>query len=297
MLKIAGERKNFFEVAGIGDLNANALNEKERDRLLGRFKNSFANLALPMLASTQPVPAETFELPLQMKKGSKGEKNADNDENYRSFASFTMWDVIKAPSTVNKCTLAMICAYINSRYNVNVDSLTWGDYPLYADYMIDGDDRYKLTVAEAIEAAMDDCDDEDDDGFDEDEDGFIDDRRDKDDKNSNGREKLEYHLKMANHWGYLDLDATTSTDDSLQIPPIRVYFRARTNVKKLKQNNCKGGQGSGDYDGYKEPNRREQVKKMGQGFAERLKKFKSDVQEKFTSSSISSTKKEGDGDL
>ena len=65
MLKIAGERKNFFEVAGIGDLNANTLNEKERDRLLGRFKNSFANLALPMLASTQPVPTETFELPFQ----------------------------------------------------------------------------------------------------------------------------------------------------------------------------------------------------------------------------------------
>ena len=190
-----------------------------------------------------------------------------------------MWDIIEAPSTINKCTLAMICTYISTKYDVTVDSLSWGDFPLYAEYMVDSDDRYRFTVAEAIEAVMDDYDDEMD-GIEEDEDGFVDHRAGGDSTDINRRIQAEIKWKMAKHRGYVDLDATTNDDDSLQIPPIRIYFHANKNInqslkEKKKRNAAQGRDAMADEGG--------KIRKMGYRFAARLRKLKHDVREKCSS--------------
>ena len=77
VLKIAGERKKLNELIDVNGSIIESLNNVEHERLLNRFKNSFANLALPMLASTQPVPAETYELPLRKVGGKYDHEDED----------------------------------------------------------------------------------------------------------------------------------------------------------------------------------------------------------------------------
>ena len=114
---------------------------------------------------------------------------------------------------------------------------------------------------------MDDCDDEIGDGLDEEEDGFVDQRAGTEGTDSNERENMEARWKMAKSRGYIDLDATTSTDESLQIPPIRVYFQAKP---KTTQNAA--------LDKDSALNKGERMKRIGHGFAERLKRLRSNVQ-------------------
>ena len=51
------DRRDFLTRAPSGD---------ERERLLQKFRCGFVNIALPMLAFTQPVTAEIFEVPLNL---------------------------------------------------------------------------------------------------------------------------------------------------------------------------------------------------------------------------------------
>jgi ubiquitin-activating enzyme E1 len=65
------------EMCEVATGQGNALDDLEKDRLLSRFRNSFVNLARPILSFAQPVPADVFRVP----RGEDGR-----------WEMFTAWD-------------------------------------------------------------------------------------------------------------------------------------------------------------------------------------------------------------
>jgi ubiquitin-activating enzyme E1 len=91
-----------------------------RERVLSRFRNSFVNLARPLLAFAQPVEAEAF-----------GE-----------MSKFTMWDVLEMPHTsVNDLTVSAMSAHLSNEFGVQLQSVSLGDTLLYASFLPGAEER------------------------------------------------------------------------------------------------------------------------------------------------------------
>jgi ATP-dependent helicase YprA (DUF1998 family) len=87
---------------------------------LSRFRNSFVNLARPLLAFAQPVEAEAF-----------GEKT-----------KFTMWDVLDMPrSSVDDLTVSAMAAHLSTEFGVQLQSVSLGDTLLYASFLPGSEER------------------------------------------------------------------------------------------------------------------------------------------------------------
>lgn len=205
---------------------------------MGRFRNSFVNLALPMLASTQPVPAEEFSLPLWI--------NDEDEERLSTSAIFTAWDFIEVPGSLNCFRLKDLKNIMKMKYGVIVDSASWCEETIWADYMPDSDAVELYTLGELLqdivrseeiaEEAMSNGDDEDDD-----DDTFIDDRE----ENGSEREVLLSTWEAAQHRGFVDIDITGSlvnvidsdsaSGKDVKIPPVRVFFTDRESVGDMSR--------------------------------------------------------------
>ena len=231
LLKIAGERTLVTK-------DEKHFNTKEKSRLIGRFRNSFVNLALPMLASTQPVSAEEFSLPLWI--------NDEHEEHLSTSAIFTAWDFIEVPGSLNTFRLKDLKNIMKKKYGVIVDSASWCEETIWADYMPDCDAVELYTLGELLqdivgneeiaEEAMSNEDDEEDD-----DDKFIDDRE----ESGFEREVLLSTWEAAQHRGFVDIDVTGSLVDEInldsasgrdvKIPPVRVFFTEREFVGDMSR--------------------------------------------------------------
>jgi len=75
--------------------------EEESDRLLSRFRNSFVNLARPILSFAQPVPAEEFKI---------------LHANGLTSEAFTVWDRLEAPKDAAQLSMKELFAFIQHRF-------------------------------------------------------------------------------------------------------------------------------------------------------------------------------------
>jgi len=124
--------------------------EAERDRLLARHRNAFVNVAGPMLAFAQPVPAEVL--------GGVSAAGAVSSSNRQGF---TLWDAleVRVPSdsdsesdsdlekqlqavapvgeskTAATLTVADIETFLQQRVGAALQSLSAGDLLLYARFV------------------------------------------------------------------------------------------------------------------------------------------------------------------
>lgn len=85
LVKIASERVRSRRLKQTNS-GTDRPDEQERDRLVGLFRNSFVNVARPMLAFAQPVLAETYTIA------------ADADP---STEKFTLWDTLQVRLVVS----------------------------------------------------------------------------------------------------------------------------------------------------------------------------------------------------
>ena len=96
--------------------------DAEKGRLLERFRNTFANLARPLLAFAQPVEAESYPAPA----GSE---------------LFTMWSVLEVPSlssSTEAVTVQQLEAFLRNRLrqpSLELQSISLGDSLVYADFL------------------------------------------------------------------------------------------------------------------------------------------------------------------
>lgn len=139
LVKVAAERVSFRRKLAGGDsgegegsarpsftdLTALRLSESqreaERERLLGRFRNTFANLARPLLAFAQPVAAESYPSP-------------DGAE------AFTMWSVLEAdlPSGQGPPSISALQTSLRARLgqpHLELQSVSLGDTLVFASYL------------------------------------------------------------------------------------------------------------------------------------------------------------------
>ena len=67
-----------------------------------------------------------------------------------SVASFTAWDVITPPGSFNSTTITQLDSYLKDKYRCQLQSASWNDNTIYADYLTDSDKRRSLSVGDLI---------------------------------------------------------------------------------------------------------------------------------------------------
>ena len=111
-----------------------AVLEGMRDQKLEIFRNAFVNLALPEVSFAEPVPAEFFVA------GSE---------------TFTPWDVVSVPFGIDSLTIKALSKTLEKRFGAQVQSVAIGDRLLYADFLDDADDRFRMSVSQLINKVED----------------------------------------------------------------------------------------------------------------------------------------------
>ena len=93
----ANKNKQKFQSADLPyGLSADEKERRRKERLLQRFRNGFVNIALPMLAFTQPVPAETFAVGVTRMYADKyGVGLRTGNSLQKLSVDFSLWDVIQ----------------------------------------------------------------------------------------------------------------------------------------------------------------------------------------------------------
>lgn len=294
LLKVAGEQKALKRINLV-----DGLDEEEKERLSDRFRNSFTNLALPMVAFTQPVPAEVFSLPLIQKeeqnrnhmfRGQK--KTATEEELPPSIKSYTMWDVIEAPLTVHTETVLNLQDYFARKHQVVLESLTWNDLTLYADYLSPTQKDLETSIGGLINGIL--TNDNDGDFVDEDEDGKDDEFYDDRDNSDAQLKALKDNFDIAKQGGFIDLEASGKivegleeivgisqnfeNENGIRIPPIRVWFDGRkpplTDVSKRPRRataaKADGNEQDSDDDG--KLRKRDKLRKLGAGISSKFRR-------------------------
>ena len=99
--------------------------ESRRSRLLQTFRNSFVNLARPLLAFAQPVEAESFDV--------QGER-------------FNLWTSLHTPENAYTLTVGRLETYLQDRFQVQLQSVSIGDMLLYADFLPDAEETINLSL-------------------------------------------------------------------------------------------------------------------------------------------------------
>jgi ubiquitin-activating enzyme E1 len=103
------------------------------NRAIELLRNSFVNLALPIMSFAQPVPPETFHL-----------------ETPGARQTFTVWDSLPAPDSVDILTVASLADHLQEKFGVWLESVSLADHLLYADFMGDEAQHVQLTVKELV---------------------------------------------------------------------------------------------------------------------------------------------------
>jgi molybdopterin/thiamine biosynthesis adenylyltransferase len=126
---------------GQADLSMSDFLRKHKDRILARFRNSFINVAQPMLSFVEPVPANSFNVLEE---------------------SFTAWDVLDYAIPSDKdwqsITLQELLDFLSERFgaDLRMQSLSADDLLLYADFMeTEAEAMEKMTILELLEQAID----------------------------------------------------------------------------------------------------------------------------------------------
>lgn len=102
-----------------------AAQEGIREPRLEIFRNAFVNLALPEVSFAEPVPAEVFSA------GSE---------------TFTPWDVVSLPLGLDSLTIKALAKTLEKRFGVQLQSVAIGDRLLYADFLDDAEERFRMSV-------------------------------------------------------------------------------------------------------------------------------------------------------
>lgn len=73
-----------------------------------------------------------------------------------SIASFTVWDVITPPGSIDSITVAKLQAYLRSTYRCRVQSVSWNDNMIFADYLADSDSRLDMSIGDLVRKSLSD---------------------------------------------------------------------------------------------------------------------------------------------
>ncbi len=107
----------------------------EKVRLLARFRNSFVNLATPMLAHSEPAPADTFQV-----------RTMDGETE-----SFTSWDRLDVSGDFATLTARDLLSALQTRFDLQeLLSVHLGDLLLYLDLSAQGEADLDVTLAELL---------------------------------------------------------------------------------------------------------------------------------------------------
>ena len=172
-----------------------------------------------MLAASQPVEAESFTVSVRKEnlkqplvsgllstlrniKKRIETRNAKSSEVKNEFekVTFTIWDTIKMQGTVGTITVSDIAELLESRFSASLQSISWGDVALFADYFDDLDQRLSEPLESLIKrSVLADIDDE------LSGDGFTDDRASQSDS---GKATAERAWALAQQRGFIDLEVS-----------------------------------------------------------------------------------------
>jgi hypothetical protein len=179
-----------------------------------------------MLAASQPVSAEIFtaattaqdttprqgifaRLSKAVKTVGKGSVPVDagatasaTASKNTSIRSFTMWDVLEIPGSVDTLSVEKVAEHLRKFFGVDLESVSWGDLPLFAGYMESVEERFTSPLGALLERAMTSDDDE------LDSEGFTDDRSTDggSQDTASDRETLARMYKSAKQRGFVDLE-------------------------------------------------------------------------------------------
>lgn len=165
---------------------------EEKNRLLSRYRNSFVNMARPLLAFAQPVEAETFGVSKKNKVG------------------FNMWDTIEIEGmTTSTLTVSALSDKLLERFGVELQSISLGDTLLYASFLPAAENKFEMTL-QALHNLVQQ----------EDESSGDEDIRD----NAKTR-PVAVNLDSVSFWD-LDLGCVErETSEDIRIPPLRIENR------------------------------------------------------------------------
>lgn len=186
---------------------------EEKERILKKFRNSFVNVARPLLAFSQPVAAETYQC---------GERN------------FSMWDTLSMPDPAESLSILTLEGELLERYGVRLQSVTFGDILLYAAFLPDAEYLSSLSLAQLIARTKSRVDNSDS-GFTDtrDTNNKADDKKDKSDDDDGNDVSVDRHtdndplsatLDMLAQKQFIDIDITCvdEEENEIRLPTVRV---------------------------------------------------------------------------
>lgn len=106
-----------------------------KERLLKRFRNSFVNLARPLLAFAQPVEAPSLSL---------------------LDTAYNLWDQIEVMEYVEDLTPRTLSDCIHDQCGMHLTSVSFGNILLYADFLHDKHLRFDMPLDQLIAATAED---------------------------------------------------------------------------------------------------------------------------------------------
>lgn len=185
-----------------------------------KFRNSFVNVARPLLAFSQPVAAETYQCGDQ---------------------AFSMWDTLPAPNSVEELTISALEEDLIERYGAKLQSVAYGDTLLYASFLPEAEYLSSLTVAQLLARSKQqdgnnesknarDSDDnndkvkEDVDNDDEDTDGESSAGEDAVSDDSDPQDPLSATLDLLAQKQFIDVDVACVDEDEndMRLPAVRI---------------------------------------------------------------------------
>lgn len=131
----------------------------DEERLLKRFRNSFVNLAVPLLSFAQPVSADTLSLHTQTNQ------------------KFNLWHEINLDlSSVDAMTVEELLQMLKAEYEVEVTAMMADESMVYASFLPEAEEIRQKTVRQLLEpllprsalASDEDSEDDDEDAEEED---------------------------------------------------------------------------------------------------------------------------------
>ena len=150
LLKIASERvllrqrqlrRRQMQLQGSNKVPADADaadSDSSPQQYLPRFRNSFVNVARPLLAFAQPVEAETFGASKRRPRG------------------FTLWDCLELSgasgreASADAVSVADVAAYVQAEWGAELQSISLGDVLLYATFLPGAESRTALSLRDLL---------------------------------------------------------------------------------------------------------------------------------------------------
>jgi hypothetical protein len=172
-----------------------------------------------MLAASQPVEAESFSVSVKKQSTKKRfaaelisklknfRKKFDHEQTSSSqiddefeIATFTAWDTIKIPGTIENLRISDIADFLGEKFLANLQSVSWGDVSIFADYFDDVEKRWSEPLDSLLKRSFIDDSNEL-----QGDDGFLDDR-----VSDDGSQKVvaERMWKLCQQRGFVDLEVS-----------------------------------------------------------------------------------------